>query len=93
MEKDMTEVIYFRKPDMTTEMFRPRHKGTTSACSQCGAPLQTCCDECGSMYTDYDSLYDCGYCGTTKNMYCDLCGAPQTLDHFYCTPEERELYR
>ena len=82
-------VVFFRKPDMTAETHRPRHKGTNSACTQCGAHLQTYCDACGSLYVEHDTTYDCGYCGTPKNMYCGRCGAPQSLEHFYYRPEER----
>lgn len=81
--------FYFRKPSMTLESFRSKRKGThSSACSQCGAHLQTYCTECCSLYVDYNTLYECGNCGTPKNMYCGLCGAPQTLEHFYFKQEE-----
>ena len=54
-----------------------------SCCANCGTHLQTYCERCSSMYSDYDTLYECGKCGTPKNLYCSYCKYPQTLEHIY----------
>ena len=84
-----SNIIYFRRPDMSAEAKERRgYRTTSTACSNCGTHLQTYCDTCGSSYSAYSTLYDCGCCGTAKNMYCTGCKYPVTFECIYSKVEE-----